>query len=170
MNTRHVLINAVLFQLLWFAAVLLGWPAALAVLVVLVMHLYLAPGPAVPWQKLLVLAGLGMVFDGMMTRGGIYLFDDTTMVALGTLPLWLACLWLGFVMTLVASLDWLRRNALWFTLASALAGPTSYWAGSRLGALSLETEMLWLTALFWGGFAFLASHLLNTGSAKTITV
>lgn len=58
-------------------------------------------------------------------------------------------LWLNFAMTLGASLSWLRGRYSAAALLGAAGGPVSYYAGARLGAITVAPGGLWAIALEW---------------------
>ena len=117
------------FQLLWFSAVLGGNAWLPLTLLLLATHFALSPSGRGDW-RVLPIAMLGFGADLLLTFSGVFAFDGP--------PIWLAALWIGFVLTLGHSLVWLRRLPL-IALAplGALAGTASYLAGWRLDAVDL---------------------------------
>jgi Protein of unknown function (DUF2878) len=150
------LLNALLFQLAWFAAVLgaargMAWLGSLVLLPVLAINLSLSkdrPGEL----KLLVVAGLlGFFFDTTLVASGIFtplqhLFPRPCS------PPWMIGLWLNFAATLNVSLGWLRERYLLATLFGAIGGPLAYYSGAKLGATETlpTTGGLLVLALGWG--------------------
>ena len=66
-------------------------------------------------------------------------------------PPWMIGLWALFASTLNVSLNWLKKHTALAILLGAISGPLCYWAGERLGALSLlnfNSAMVYL-ALGW---------------------
>lgn len=93
-------------------------------------------GPA----RLLALAAaagaLGYLLDSALTLPGLLRFPARA--ALGwPSPVWMVALWAGFATLLDGSLAWLRGRWLLAAVLGAASGPASYFAGTRLGALSL---------------------------------
>lgn len=79
---------------------------------------------------LLTLALVGMAVDALLALVGLFAFDG--------FPFWLALLWFGFVVSLSHSLAWLNRLPFaLLVLISSLSGGLSYFAGFKLGAVSL---------------------------------
>lgn len=167
LNVRHIVINAVLFQALWFSAVMLGWVFALPLLCLMAWHLLLTL-PAIPWVRLALLACVGILADSLASGFGFYGFPSAEALMAGFIPFWLVCLWLGFVLTLIASLQWLRRHTVAFAFACAIAGPASYWAGVKLGALILEPSALFVTCGIWFGFGLVSSVVLKPGANTAV--
>ncbi len=66
-------------------------------------------------------------------------------------PLWMPALWANFASILNYSLSWLRGRWAAAAMLGAIAGPLSYLAGSRLGALTMPSETYGaaLVALEW---------------------
>jgi len=162
--TRKV-INVVLFQAAWFAAVLgaakgMLWLGPLAMLPTLAIHLALQenrPGEV----KLLLSAGLlGFVFDSAFVAGGVFT-PLQHLLPRPFSPPWMICLWLNFAATLNVSMAWLRGRYLLAVLFGAVGGPLAYYSGAKLGAteaLPTTTGML-LLAVGWGAMTPLLVRL-----------
>jgi len=68
-------------------------------------------------------------------------------------PAWMIALWINLGLVLPFALAWLRRRYLLAGLLGAAAGPASYAAGARLGAIELNPSApysLTLLAIAWG--------------------
>lgn len=138
-------INAVLFQLGWFACVLeRGIIAVALTLLILFAHGWLQKPSRGEWRAIGLIAGIGTVQDVILMQLDVMRFDTHPWP-----PLWLVCLWLLFATTLNHSLRWLSQRWLLAAALGAIAGPLSYLAGERLGALSLNHAMLPLLAFAW---------------------
>lgn len=74
-------------------------------------------------------------------------------------PWWILALWALFATTLNVSLGWLRSRLLLAGVLGGVAGPFAYWAGERLGALSLREPVAALGALTLGWAAILPALL-----------
>jgi hypothetical protein len=57
-------------------------------------------------------------------------------------PLWIVAMWVLFAIQLNASLRWLRGRIWLAALLGAWGGPASYFAGERLGAITINQEPL----------------------------
>jgi len=162
--TRKV-INVLLFQAAWFAAVLgtargMLWLGPLAMIPTLAIHLALQenrPGEV----KLLLSAGLlGFVFDSAFVAGGVFT-PLQHLLPRPFSPPWMICLWLNFAATLNVSMAWLRGRYLLAVLFGAVGGPLAYYSGAKLGAteaLPTTTGML-LLAVGWGAMTPLLVRL-----------
>lgn len=173
MSTLTVVINAFLFQVAWFAAVLgaaggLPWLGVVAVAAVAGMHLARARMPGRELALLLAATAMGAVFETFLVRAGLLQFEGGAVLA-GTAPVWMVALWSNFATTLNVSLRLLRTRLLAATLLGAIGAPLAYYAGSKLGAVrmpdvnsalvaiaigwALLTPLLFLAARRLDGFA-----------------
>lgn len=162
LENKHILINALLFQILWFVAILGQWYWALIPLALMLTHLFFIRNDLpVNILPLLLLGVIGMTFDRTFNYVGIYQFSEPSpSLPYLNLPIWLATLWLGFCFTLALSLAWLVKKAYVFVLACSLMGPLSYLAGRRLEALSFSDANIWILALEWCVFSVVALIVL----------
>jgi hypothetical protein len=162
LQNKHVIANALLFQALWFVAILGEWYWALIPLALMLSHLFsISKQLPVNILPLLLLACFGMIFDSALKYIGVYQFSVVSpVIPYLDLPMWLAALWLGFCLTLPLSLAWLVKNAYLFVLACSLMGPVSYLAGRRLEALNFSDANIWFLVLEWCVFSILALAVL----------
>lgn len=166
-ETRHIIVNAVLFQALWFAAILTGWALALAPMLMLVAHFLWV----VRDQKVRVacagLAMFGALADAVLGFFGVYTFNEGALLIANLMPLWLVFMWLGFAMCLPLSLNWLYRSP-WLVLAFfSVGGPMSYLAGRSLGAIHFENSDIWMVVLLWFIVSMTTIAALKAGSATS---
>jgi hypothetical protein len=155
MSFRKVL-NAVLFQTAWFAAVLgaargIPWLGPLVLLPVVGINLAMAHN-RYSEVKLLACAGaIGFLFDTALIRTGTFqplpgIFPDSYS------PPWMIGLWLNFAATLNLSLGWLQKRYLLAGIFGSFGGPLAYYSGAKLGAtLTLPSpRAMVLLAIGWG--------------------
>lgn len=150
------LINVVLFQAAWFAAVLgaargMLWLGPLSMIPVLAVHLALQENRGGEAKLLLAAGLLGFLYDTTFVAGGVF----TPLQHLFPRPFsppWMICLWLNFAATLNVSLVWLRGRYLLAVLFGAAGGPLAYYGGARLGATEAlpTTTGILLLAIGWG--------------------
>ena len=171
------LLNAALFQVAWFAAVLgaakgMPWLGPLTMLPVLGINLTTAENRSGE-IKLLVAAGiLGFVFDTALVMFGVFL-PVPNLFPRPFSPPWMVCLWLNFAATLNVSLGWLRERYLLAVIFGAIGGPLAYYSGAKLGAtMTLPSlgGMLILT-LGWGMMTPVLvwlAHALTDGKKTTV--
>lgn len=150
-TTTSLIVNVAAFQVGWFACVLgaaRGWPWAGTALAAVIVAWHAARA-ARPEQelKLIGLALLiGALFDSTLALLGWLTFASGTLIQ-GTAPHWILAMWALFATTLNVSLNWLKGRFLIAALLGGIAGPLSYWAGERLGAVVLVDPGLALGAL-----------------------
>lgn len=144
----HNLSNAALFQVCWFVAILFDWYWALPAFVLLVFQVWAGARVKMPWL-LLGIAFIGIVADTVFLHLGVYSFPQDRLSLPGGEPIWMAMLWVAFVLTLPYSLDWLVQKRVGFLLACAVAGPLSYSAGVRLEVMAFDTSALPVIAGLW---------------------
>lgn len=154
-------LNAGVFQLGWLICVVGGNRSALvAGPVLLAVHFVWISRSPREWCALLAIAAIGIGVDSALHAGGIFRFVDT---ALGVPP-WLAVLWLLFATTLAHGLRWLQGR-LWLAAAlGAVAGPLSYYAGTRLGAAAFGVVLpvaLIILAAVWALLLPLLSQIMK---------
>jgi len=139
------LANFIGFQVGWFVCILgaaNGRPhlGVLAATVLVGLHL--------AWQRfrvaevlLILIAGMfGYLADSTLVVAGIVSFPETAVLGRPS-TLWMVALWMMFAATLHVSLGWLRGRYLTGAIIGALAGPLSYYAGARLGAIDLADPL-----------------------------
>ncbi len=149
---RSLILNALLFQLGWFACVFGAqrpWLLLIAVGCLAAHFIWIAPWRA-EWRLLASVTLLGSVLDSSLQQLGVFDFPGDSLL----LPFWLALLWALFATTLNHSLAWTARPWWLGALLGALSGPLSYYAGARLAGvgLPLGTEQsLLLLAMIWAG-------------------
>ena len=141
--------NVVLFQVVWFAAVLgaargeplWGWAA---------LGLLTAQALTTPqWRMDLVFAlvcmAIGFLADSLWAWAGVLDYEGQ-----GLAPGWIVALWAATGLSLNHGLGWFRPRPVLGGLAAGTVAPISYLAGERLGALSIPSAAAlgWI-ALCW---------------------
>ncbi len=117
------------FQVLWLCAVIGRNQWLLVPVAILSLHFVFTPNRKADF-KVLSLAVAGIAVDGALFIFGVFEFSEP--------PLWLAILWLAFVLNLGHSLIYLRRLSLhWLLIVGALAGSYAYLISWKLGAVDL---------------------------------
>lgn len=129
-----LIVNAVLFQLGWFACVFGGdslW--LLSVAAVLAVHLLWTSSWAAEGKLLISVFIAGSALDSLLLNLGLFDFGEPRRL----IPLWLACLWLLLASTLNHSLAWTAQPWWRASLLGAAAAPLSYYAGAQIAGVSL---------------------------------
>jgi hypothetical protein len=150
------LVNIILFQVAWFAAVLGAakgndWYGPLAVLLVLSIHFMLIHNRTSEMALLLVAGIFGFCFDTAMSAAGVVTPRGHIMPHPFSQP-WMISLWLLFAATLNVSLEWLKKSYLLATIFGAVGGTFAYYSGARLGATTALPDFhgIIILALGWG--------------------
>jgi len=153
-RSAGLLVNFIAFQCGWFACVLgaaRGWPwVGTAVAAVIVgWHVMRSRRPAEELKLVGIALVVGILWDSSLAALGWISFASGTLVT-WIAPPWILAMWALFATTLNVSLDWLKGRWAVASLLGAVAGPLSYWAGARLGAIEIVAPVPALVALAVG--------------------
>lgn len=170
-----IAINVAAFQALWTLAVFGAgkpwwWVAPALIGLSMAGQLRLSPLPG--REAVLILAGacVGTSADWLAMACGM--FHPSAASRTEFLILFFA-LWVNFGTTLRPSLAWMWHRPLLAAALGAVGGPCTYWAGSRIGAISL-TEPQW-KGLAWAAAQYaiavpawmLAAHRVSAAHTGT---
>jgi hypothetical protein len=155
----NMIVNALAFQLGWFACVLGGanqlpWAGTLVAALIVAWHLRRARRPAREFALLAAVGALGAVWDSLLVAAGWLVYPSGTLLT-NTAPHWIVAIWVLFASTLNVSLRWLRGRWLAATLLGAAAGPLAYYGGAKLGGVIMAEPLPAFTALALGWAAFM---------------
>ncbi len=165
---RATLLNAGLFQLVWFGSVLgagvyQSLSYAVVALVLLVLSLRLHQRQRSDLWLVLIALPAGWLLDTLWIRLGVLDYGDTL-----TAPTWILLMWIGVALTVNHSLVILRDRPLLGALVVAVFAPVSYLAGQRLGAVDVpDVQRLWMVCLSWGLLFYLMFRLALRLSEST---
>lgn len=153
MNIRLV-VNFILFQLGWFVCVLgaasdIPWAGTLGVVVILAHHLHSANNAEKELQLLSLVLTIGFTWDSLLVAFGILEFNSGLFHS-ALAPHWIIAMWALFSTTLNVSMSWLKGRYLLSAVFGAVGGPLAYYAGAKLGAVSMPSEVAALVALATG--------------------
>ena len=145
--SRAHLLNALLFQLNWFACVLGGahdqliWP----LLTLSLMFAQIARSRFLHSDIFLALGAalVGLFLDTLWIRLGI--LDYGTELA----PVWIVMMWMGAALSLNHSLSWLQAQPMLGGILAAMVAPLCYLSGESLGAVSVDNSGLPAVAMSW---------------------
>ena len=154
-----ILLNALAFQLGWFACVLGGayelpWLGTLTAALIVSWHLNQAQRPAKEFTLLAAVGALGAVWDSLLVAAGWLSYPSGTLMP-STAPHWIVAMWVLFASTLNVSLRWLRGRWVIAALLGATAGPLAYYAGAGLGGVVINKPLHAYAALALGWAAFM---------------
>lgn len=146
--SRSFWFNLLGFNIVWALLVIVRdpWTQAVALLFIAVHFLVIAGNGEARRVALIMLAGT--IIDGLLTRQGWFIFDP----AVPWIPAWLILLWACFACTLEHSLRWSLKKWPVAAALGAIAGPFSYFAGQRFGAVEFGQPLfitLGLLAAIW---------------------
>lgn len=152
-----IVVNALLFQCLWFAAVLgaargLWWPALPALLVLIAWCLRYSGRARLDLRLMGVSAVMGLVVETAFAMTGAIDYA-AALPSESFAPAWILLMWCGFGLTINHSLWPLVRRPWTAAIAGAVFGPLAYFGAARLGAVdgfglaTLEAGLL--IALAW---------------------
>lgn len=141
----HLLLNAALFQLTWFSAVLFGVVAGLACALLLAIHGAREGVKAADLVLGSLAAAAGFGLDTLWIHTGILDFHGAVIA-----PLWIVVLWLATGLTINHSLQPVARRPLPGAVAAGVMAPVSYLSGEALGAVSIpRPELLAVVSTAW---------------------
>ncbi len=131
-----MLMNFVYFQVLWFGNILLGNVFVPVSIVILLLHLK----QSLNYENDLIIMSVcglgGFLLDSALIHFGVMEFNHGQISSF-FIPPWLIMIWLGFAMTLNHSMHYFQQKPLWAFIGGGIAGPLSYLAGARLGAIEV---------------------------------
>jgi hypothetical protein len=156
--------NFLLFQTAWFITIISaasGHPlvGVLFTALWMIVHFrFFTARRFVELNTLCFAALLGYLLDSFLVYLNVISFPSQSVLGSPS-TLWMIALWVNLAATLNFSLYWLQRSLISAAVMAAIAGPATYYAGSRFGAIEfgqdwslLAISVQWLLAmplLFW---------------------
>ena len=154
-NRTHLLINIVLFQLGWLSCV---WGASIGkpllgpvcVLVIILIHLSLLRSRLNEVKMMTQVALIGMIWESLMVTTDCLIYLNGQFLKYLP-PYWIIAMWFLFATTLNVSLRWLHHRMGLASLMGLIFGPTTYYAGAKLGGVSFTdpTVSIIVIAISW---------------------
>ncbi len=135
----NVLVNFAAFQVGWFSSVIgaakqMPWLGPLAFLVVLAVHLQQARRPQHELRLVLACGVIGIFFESLLVICGWVTYPSGFINEL-LAPYWIVTMWMLFGTTLNLSMGWMKGRPLLAAIFGAIGGPSSYYAGHKLGGI-----------------------------------
>ncbi len=166
-----VIINAVLFQITWFACALgaakgLLWPAIAACGALAVFQLQSKHRHPSDVALIATALALGLVIDSAWIQLGLISYATPAPVA-ALAPAWILILWVGFALTINHSLAWLNLHPLLPAVAGLICAPLSYLAGVKLGALAYQGDSLLISCALGVTWAIAMTVLVQVSRSKS---
>lgn len=148
------LVNFALFQLGWFASVLLGasryhWLGPVVVFAILFFHLRRSPDREAERRLIGYALLIGLVWENLMSLSGLIVYPSGQPFGIFA-PVWIIAMWPLLAITLNVSLRWLKGLPAAAVLFGALGGPLAFFAGERLGAAVFPEPFLAMAVLAVG--------------------
>ena len=136
--TRHLqLLNFVIFQAAWFAAILGAahqvplWGAA-AVVAAIGWHLSVSARPIQEFKLVVIVCLIGFVIESLAAVQGHVVYPSGQPVAY-LAPYWMVALWGLLAIALNVTMRWLKTRLWLASVLGAVAGPASFVSGVSLG-------------------------------------
>ena len=95
---------------------------------------------------LLTCAVIGVVIDSALATLGVLIFEPLPSVL--PIPAWLCVIWISFASTIRHSMAYLGKSTIVAAVVGAIAGPISYFAGMRLGAVDFGYSTIIVLAIY----------------------
>jgi len=149
------LINFILFQTAWFVTLFsaaYGYPYIGVVFTSLWMiyHVFIASKqPKKEMMLLFIVAILGWLLELGLLASQLVSYPEHVVFGL-PVPFWMVALWINLTATVNFSLAWMKGHYILASLFASIAGPLSYFAGERIGAIDLHGALSLITiSLMW---------------------
>jgi Protein of unknown function (DUF2878) len=140
-----VVINAVLFQLTWFAAVLGGSLFAMTACALLTGHLAFRDSLKADAVIGAITVALGLGLDTLWIHINVLDFHGAVVA-----PMWIVVLWAALGLSLNHSMAWFISRPFAGAILAGACAPLSYLSGAALGAVFVpDSVMLGLVSVAW---------------------
>lgn len=138
-------------QVGWFACVLAAahgrpWVGVASAAVIVAMHVGRSLRPTVELALAALVMVVGAAWDSIAAASGLLTFASPGPIG-ALAPAWIWALWALFAITLNSTLGWLKGRWLLAAGLGSVCGPMAYWAGARMGAITMDDPWLTLPAL-----------------------
>ena len=143
--TVYKILNYFLSSAGWFACALgaahgIPWAGPLVVAGAAGLHLSQVRDRRAEGLYLGITVVFGFIVDSVQAARGLITYRGSFVSWLA--PLWIVAMWVLFAIQLNASLRWLRKRLWLAAILGAWGGPASYFAGERLGAITINLDPL----------------------------
>lgn len=124
-------------------------PVVVALIVILSWRMQILSRPDI--SLALISIPLGILLDSALSSFGVFSYQSPLPVSWLSPP-WMVALWVNFAIILRGPLGWMEGKYVLGAVFGALGGPLSYYAGFRLGAITvpggIETFLI-VVAIEW---------------------
>jgi len=137
----NLLINIVAFKIGWLSAVFGGasespLAGTAVVFVAIAVHIFFAKERSRELSLVLLTGAIGLCSDSLLMSAGWLSYTSGTFLP-GLAPYWIIAMWMLFATTLNITFRWLHNRLALAAVLGAISGPASYYAGSKIGAVTL---------------------------------
>ncbi len=154
---KNNVINFVCFQVGWFLCVLsaaYGYPSIAPIGIVVLLAIHFVFHKEYGTQVILIATSLilGILTDSVLIFLDVFEPEYPFFIS-AISPVWMWALWVNFSTTLNASLAWLQNRPVLAAIFGVLGGPAAYYAGEKLGAMSLNEDLIYsigMLGIVWG--------------------
>jgi hypothetical protein len=164
------LTNFILFQAGWFITLFsaaYGKPYLGVLFTVLWMIFHLSMVATKVKNEisfLVIVTMLAYLLESSLVISGFISYPEQAIIGVPA-PIWMMALWVNLAATINYSLSWMKGRYFICSVFAAIAGPLSYFAGERIGAINLHgTPSLIIISLMYGfvmPFLFWLNRLIN---------
>ena len=138
--------NLVSINVGWFACVLgaaggLTWVGPCVVALLVVIHLAWDSSPAAEAVLIGLAIVLGFVVDSVLAAAGV-VSPERWLLPWPASPFWMVVLWANLATCVNVALKRLQGHVGLAAIVGAFAGPSAYYSGARLGAVTLADPLL----------------------------
>jgi len=150
-SRRHIIANAIIFNLLWAVTIIgaanfMPWLGVAAAAAMLAGHLWTMTHAHRELRLVLMTTVIGFSSDSVLAATGVLQYSSGLMAS-WLAPVWILSLWVAFATTLNVSFRWLQGRPALAMLLGAISGPLSYYTGTRMGAVTMPDPYLALISL-----------------------
>lgn len=158
--------NYIALQVMWFVCVAFGskghmlWPTVCFALF-LAVHFALSPYKKSDLIICAVAMLGGIVLDTVWSATQLIHYGENAIHPIA--PVWIAYLWCTFALTLHHCMAWLKKRYVLACLFSAISGPVSFYAATKVGQIEFLNVPLApvLLAITWGLFVPFLCYIAN---------
>lgn len=105
---------------------------------------------------------IGLVVDSLFFQSELIIYQGGFLAQLKLAPLWILSMWAGFSVTLLYSLDSIKKRYFISGILGVIGGPLSYNAGVQIGSIVLNGLSAYIAlAIVWGLIIPILFYFIN---------
>ncbi|TBR38445.1 DUF2878 domain-containing protein [Marinomonas agarivorans] len=143
---KRAIINAILFQIVWFICVMASNTLAVfALCLFCVFHHVFIMGKKKEWGFIVAFSLVGICIDSLSQALNVIHFSHAIVLTetIQIVPIWMMCLWVAFASTIAHGLFWLHYRFKLALCTGLFVVPFSYYAGALLSNSTIVSST-WL--------------------------